>query len=79
MTMAEQELAAFFRAVAELLGSEQAEASAEDWLDELTATHDLPASRRQLRMLTIKVSARLARRVNASSMSIASRTIAYSN
>jgi hypothetical protein len=37
MTMAERELAAFFRAATELFGSEQAKVSAEDWLQELMA------------------------------------------
>jgi hypothetical protein len=79
MTMAEQELAAFFSAVTQLFGSEQAEVSAEDWLHELIATSDLPASTRQWRLLTVKVSARLASRMNASSISLASRTLAYSD
>jgi len=35
MRLAEQELAAFRRAVTELFGSEQAEVSAEDWVEEL--------------------------------------------
>jgi hypothetical protein len=66
MTMAEQELAAFFSAVTELFGSEQAQLSAEDWLHELLAIsiNDLPASTREWRLLTVKVSARLASRLN---------------
>ena len=67
MTMAERELAAFFSAVTELFGSEQAELSAEDWLQELMAIKihdmaidDLPASTRQWRQLTVKAAARLA-------------------
>jgi|ERR1700678_693197 hypothetical protein len=80
MTMAERELAAFFNAVTELFGSEQAEIAAEDWLNELMAINindvpieenDLPASTRHWRLLTVKVLARLANRVNASSISIA--------
>ena len=74
MAMAERELAAFFNAVTELFGSEQAEISAEDWLHELMAVNDLPASTRQWRHLTVKISARLASGVNASS-----RTLAYSD
>lgn len=66
MTMAERELSAFFTAVTELFGSEQAQASAEDWLDELMASNDLPASTRQWRTLTVTAAARLASRVNAS-------------
>ena len=44
ITMAEQELSAFFNAVAHLFGSEQAEISAEDWLRELVEIDALPAS-----------------------------------
>jgi peroxiredoxin len=36
-TTAEQELTAFFKAVMNLFGPEQAELSADDWLNELTA------------------------------------------
>jgi len=64
MTMAEQELAAFFSAVKELFGSEQAKLSAEDWLRELAAINCLPASTREWRSLTVNVSTRLARRVH---------------
>jgi hypothetical protein len=59
MTMAEQELTAFFRAVNELFGLERAQLLAEDWLNELLAAKDLPASRREWRLLTMKASARL--------------------
>ena len=65
MTMAERELSAFFAAVTELFGSEQAEASAEDWLGELMASNALPVSTREWRMLTIAAAARLASRLNA--------------
>jgi hypothetical protein len=65
MTIAEQELVAFFSAVRELFGSELAKLSAEDWLHELAAINGLPASTREWRLLTINVSARLASRVNA--------------
>jgi hypothetical protein len=68
-TMAERELSAFFCAVTELFGSEQAEASVEDWLRELITSHDLPASARQWRTLTVMAAARLASRVNASILS----------
>jgi hypothetical protein len=63
-TIAERELSAFFTAVTELFGSEQAEASVEDWLRELIACNDLPASTREWRTLTVSAAARLARRVN---------------
>ena len=69
MTMAERELAAFFGAVTELFGSEQAGLSAEEWLRELEAVDDLPTSIRECRLLTTKASARLASRMNASSLS----------
>jgi hypothetical protein len=66
MAMAERELAAFFNAVTELFGSEQAAVSVEDWLHELAALNDLPASTRQWRLLTIKVMARLSSRASLS-------------
>lgn len=65
-TIGKRELSAFFRAVTELYGPEQAEASTEDWLRELMASNDLPASARDWRTLTIVAAARLASRVNAS-------------
>jgi hypothetical protein len=66
MTMAERELSAFFNAVTQLLGSEQAELSAEDWLHELVEIDDLPVSTQEWRLITAKVSTRLAGRVSAS-------------
>ena len=66
MAMANRELSAFFTAVTELFGPEQAEQSAEDWLQALMASHDLPTSTRQWRTLTVTAAARLASRVNAS-------------
>jgi hypothetical protein len=68
MTMAERELSAFFQAVSQSFGSEQAELSAEDWLHELTEIAGLPASTRELRLITAKASTRLASRVTASSL-----------
>jgi hypothetical protein len=68
MTMAEQELSAFFNAVTQMFGSEQAELSADDWLRELIEIDGLPASAREWRLFTAKVSTRLASRVNASSV-----------
>ena len=44
--MAEHELAAFFGAVTELFGSEQAGLSAENWLEEFLASETLPAATR---------------------------------
>jgi hypothetical protein len=69
MTMAEWELSAFFNAVAQLFGSEQAELSAEDWLQELIEIDSLPTSAREWRSITAKVLARLASRVRALSLS----------
>jgi hypothetical protein len=69
MTMAERELSAFFNAVTQLFGSEQAELSAEDWLQELIEIDGLPASVREWRLISAKVSARLASRARASSRS----------
>jgi hypothetical protein len=69
MTMAERELSAFFNAVTQLFGSEQAELSAEDWLHELIETEGLPTSAREWRLITAKVSTRLPNGVNASSLS----------
>ncbi|HEY3972204.1 MAG TPA: hypothetical protein VGM18_04320 [Candidatus Sulfotelmatobacter sp.] len=79
ITMAERELAAFFTAVTELFGLEQAEISTEDWLHELMSIDNLPDSTRQWQLLTIRASARLASRVNASSVSSPARTLAYSD
>ena len=69
MTMAERELSAFFSAVTQLFGSEQAELSAEDWLHQLIEIDGLPTSAREWRLITAKVSTRLPGRVNASSLS----------
>ena len=69
MMAAEQELAAFFNAVKQLFGREQAELSAEDWLHELAEIDGLSSSSRDWRLITVKASARLATRVNASSLS----------
>ena len=76
MRMAQRELAAFLSAVREHFGSEQAKLSAEDWLQELTAMENLPFSPREWRGITVNVLARLANRVNASSISAASE-LAY--
>jgi hypothetical protein len=69
MTMAERELSAFFNAVSQLFGSEQAELSAEDWLHELLEIDGLPTSARDWRLITAKVSTRLPGGVSASSLS----------
>ncbi len=69
MTMAERELSAFFNAVTQLFGSEQADLSAEEWLYELIEIDSLPTSAREWRLITAKVSTRLPGGVNASSTS----------
>ena len=69
MTMAERELAAFSNAVTQLFGPEQAELSAEDWLQELIEIDGLPASPSERRLITAKVSTRLASRVKVLSQS----------
>ena len=69
MKTAEQELAAFFNAVKQLFGREQAELSAKDWLDELARIDGMSSSTRDWRLITVKASARLATRVQASSLS----------
>jgi hypothetical protein len=68
ITMAERELSAFFNAVTQLFGSEQAERAAEDWLQELIKIDGLPATTREWRLITVKVSTRLPAGVNASSL-----------
>jgi hypothetical protein len=69
MTRAEQEFAAFFSAVTQLFGPNQASLSAEEWLHELVAMNGLPGSPREWRLITINVSARLASRVNTLDLS----------
>ena len=67
--MAERELSAFFNAITQLFGSDQADLAAEDWLYELIEIDGLPASTREWRSITAKASTRLASRVSASSPS----------
>ena len=74
ITMAERELSAFFNAVTQSFGSEQAELSAEDWLRELIEINGLPTSTREWRLITAKASTRLAGRVSASSLWTEQRT-----
>jgi hypothetical protein len=64
MIGAERELSAFFSAVAELFGPEQATLAAKDWLQQLEVMTDPPASPREWRVVSIEASARLAKRVN---------------
>ncbi len=62
LDMAQRELTALFRAVTELFGTEQAELSAEGWLDEVEGRDTLPASAREWRQITVRVIAQLAER-----------------
>jgi len=62
---AERELSAFFSAVAELFGPEQAMLAAKDWLQQLEGMKNLPTSTRDWRLMSIEASARLAKRVNS--------------
>jgi hypothetical protein len=66
MIRAERELSAFFSAVAELFGPEQAALAAKDWLQQFEGMKNLPTSTRDWRLMSIKASARLAKRVNTS-------------
>jgi hypothetical protein len=75
MTMAERELSAFFHAVSQLFGAEQAERSAEDWLHELSEIEGLPSSTREWRSITAKVLGRLANRVTTPALSTQSQTV----
>jgi hypothetical protein len=70
MTMAERELSAFFNAITQLFGPEQAELAAEDWLQALIEIDGLPASAPEWRLITANVSTRLASRVRASRLSL---------
>jgi hypothetical protein len=64
--MAEREFSAFIRAVKELLGPNQAQLSAVDWLDELELMdRQRGSTSRDWRVVTIAASARLANRLNA--------------
>ncbi len=62
--IAERELAAFFGAVTELFGPQQAKVAAEDWLDEAEVIDSPPRSTtRDWRAVTIAASTRLASRL----------------
>jgi hypothetical protein len=78
-TMAERELSAFFEAITQSFGLEQAELSAEDWLRELSRSDALPASASEWRVITAKASTRLASRVNASFRSTEPQMTEFTN
>lgn len=70
MAMAERELAAFLGAVTELYGAEQAEISAEIWLEELDSMSNLPGpASRDWRTVTVAALARLANHLTATKVS----------
>lgn len=70
MIMAERELAAFLGAVTELYGAEQAEISAEIWLEELDSMNSLPGpASRDWRAVTVAALARLANHPAATKVS----------
>lgn len=75
MTTAERELSAFFNAVRQTFGLEQAERSAEEWLTELSEIEGLPSSTREWRRITAKVLSRLASRVKAPALSTESQLV----
>lgn len=68
--MAERELTAFLGAVTRLHGAEQAEMSAEVWLDELQELDNLPKSTNDWRAVTVAALARLADRLTAAHVSL---------
>jgi hypothetical protein len=70
MIRAERELSAFFSAVAELFGPEQAALAAKDWLHQFKGMKNLPTSTRDWRRMSIGASARLAKRVNTSGCTV---------
>ena len=64
MNLAQRELGAFMIAVTEAYGSEEGELAADDWLNELGATDELPdLTTRDWRRITIAAAARLANRL----------------
>jgi hypothetical protein len=78
LRMAERELVALFASVTELFGSEQARLTSEDWVEEVESLDTVEGlTNRDWRQISISALVRLARRLNASSMSIDS--VASSN
>jgi len=68
--LAERELSSFIAAVKASYGPDQAQRSAEDWLEESELMDSPPRSEdRNWRAITIAASARLANRVNVSAVS----------
>lgn len=70
MIMAERELAAFVGAVTELYGAEQAEISADVWLDELESMNSLPGpASRDWRAVTVAALSRVANHLSDTKVS----------
>jgi hypothetical protein len=70
MAMAEREIGAFITVVTDLYGSEQAQLSAEDWINEFHSTDALSISApRGWREVTVAASARLASRISDTKVS----------
>lgn len=70
MIMAERELAAFVGAITELYGAEQAELSADVWLDELESMNSLPGpASRDWRAVTVVALSRIANRLSDTKVS----------
>ena len=64
MNLAERELGAFLYIVSELYGPEEAESSAQDWLDEFELLEYIPGlTPREWRLVTIAAANRLSKRV----------------
>jgi len=64
MNLAQRELGAFMIAVTQAYGSEEGELAADDWLNELAATDELPhLTTPDWRRITIAAAARLANRL----------------
>ena len=61
----EDRIPAFFSAVGELFGPEEAALAAKDWLQQLKAIKTLPVLPRQFRQLSINASGRLAKRLGS--------------
>ena len=65
---AERELGAFMKAVTASFGPKEARLAAEDWLEELDSSKELPGlTAYDWRLLTISAASRLAMRLNAAS------------
>lgn len=62
--VAERELGSFRKAVTKMFGAEQAQMSAEEWIEEVRRSKVIPATAREWREITVRTAARLAARMN---------------